>query len=719
MADRVGKEVEKFAERVDHWHTHGNETRKAKHQTTVKMVGKFRDLAESHVKELKNANDAANKGDLNKSVRRRIQNMAETSENGGQSFFGQSNNSSSEASRHDSENIRDLREWQAELATWELLRIVIDHYNPEPGTDKVGEKKTMLAAVEETARYSKNGEIWDRFLLEDDQAKEKALILRWLEQTARNSESDIQSITTELGKASGKDVNQWNSGWLDTRSKIKQVKRMEGSDRPLDPSTTNLKTADRTANLVTQLDPDAPARQKRTLEKPDEYYERALWMVSYEMMRRGALWKEIVEWCQERNEGWRGVSVGAAVEAQVEGAPNLSGPSVGYLFRRMCFHAARGARISYEGAVYGLLSGDLKQVQAVSRSWDDHLYAHYNALLLSRFDTYLPQKHPSRVNQSLTQKFAFQDAVANIGNWDESPQTVIALLKQQKASASQAVLPIKLIQGALISKSVDELMLKTGVALADMLQNDERPQNLIVHPDSLEADRGAKPEGDTRTFTAEPWYQNLASDPHAFRILVHIFIVFKNGLHVLGTKEEQRWLAMDNVLAAYIEFLRISKRISLIPLYAAQLLPERAAHCLARVLPDIKNSEEQRRSVALLDSYRIDVIEVVAQSFTFAFKNSGFTHFDDEGYTVITSPITRFEIMEPAVTAQEQILWPGVRIKRDLDGSVVEPKEEAIIEALQWYQYIGSDSKQTFEHLKNALTIFLRKTNPRLTCIVC
>jgi len=709
MADRVGKEVEKFAERVDQWHAHGSDSKKARHQATVKMVGRFKDLAEARVKELNKAHAVEDQGALNRSLRRRIHGMAEPAEQGQPSLLSQSAQSvalsSSTSARQDSENLGELREWQAELATWELMRLLIDHYHPEPGTDAAEEKKARLDKVGGTDRYCDNNEIWDRFLLEDDQAREKAMILRWLEQTANRSESGIEAITAQLQDVSGKGVHTWTSGWLDTKSKIKQLKRLEGTGQPLH-QEVNLTTSDRASGLVTQLDPDAPTRQKRALEKPDEYYERALWMVCYEMMRRGKPWKEIVDWCQERNEAWRGVSIGAAVESRTEGRPNLTGPTAGYLFRRMCFHAGRGARIPYEGAVYGLLSGDLRQVEAVCRSWEDHLYAHYNALLLSRFDTYLPQNYPTRVNQSLTAKFVFHDAVANMGDWATASQKVIDLLKQQRATTGQAVLPMKLIQGALISRDIDDLMLKTGVAIAEMMQDDGREQNLIVHPDSLVADRGAKPAGDKRTFTAEKWYETLASDPHAFRVLVHISIIFRKGIVAVRTSEDQRLLAWDNVISAYIEFLRISKRIQLIPLYAAQLSSERGAYCLARVLPDIKNSEEQRRCVALLESYHIDVITVVAQAFTFAFRNSGFTHFDDEGYTVITSPIKRFEIVEP-VNAQEHILWPGVRIKPSFEGTAIEEKEEAIIEALQWYQYIGGDYQQTFEHLQNALTIFL------------
>ncbi|CAA9964809.1 nuclear pore complex protein [Pyrenophora teres f. maculata] len=713
MADRVGKEVEKFAERVDQWHTHGNESKKAKYQTTVKLVGKFQDVAEMHVKELKRTTEAENKGTLNRSVRRQIQNMADASDNAGQSVLGHSSQSvmpSFESTTTPvSANVRELREWQAELATWKLLKLVIEHYHSAPGTDVAAEKAARLEAVGEHARYGKNSEVWDRFLLEDDQAKEKALVLRWLEQTARDSESDIKAIITGLEEHSGKGVHTWTSGWLETKSKIKQAKRMEGTDQPLKPIDSNIKTTDRTANLVTQLDPDAPSRQKRALEKSDEYYERSLWMVAYEMMRRGLPWKTIMDWCYERNESWRGFSIGAAYEGHPEDGPNVAGPTVGYMFRRMCFYAARGARIPYEGAVYGLLSGDLKQVQAVCRSWDDHLYAHYNALLLSRFDLYLQKNHPKRVPESLAQKFLFQDAVANIGDWETSPQKVIGLLKKDRSTASQSFSPIKLIQGALIGKDTDELMLKVGVALADMFEHDNRPHSLIIHPDSPEEDRGPKPVGQERTYQAEHYYKILAKDPHAFRILVHLFIVLRNGLHTMfdDTHQDKPFLAMENAIAAYIEFLRLTKRFDAIPLYAAQLLEERAAYTLARVLPDIKNSSEQQHSISLMEAYRIDVIQVVSQSFTFAARDSGFTHFNKEGYSIITNPITRFDILEDVENAPDRMLWPGVRVKKTFDGAVVSPQDEIIINALQWYNYIGKDCDHTFEHLNNGLTIFL------------
>jgi nuclear pore complex protein Nup107 len=706
MADRVGKEVEAFAERVDHWHTHGNEDEKAKYQTTLRMVGNFKDLAESAVKELKRQNDDENKGELNKSVRRRIEKLAEmpnlnSGEDVGQSF--QSVITSIEPrSLPDSTNVQELRQWQAEVATWNLVEIIIRHYHPEPGTDVVADKQKHLDQVGGGLRYCPNSEIWNRFLLEDDQAKEKELVMRWLEKTAKSSESAVESIIEQLEAQSGKDTNTWTSGWLDTKSNLKQTKRINGLDHPIDPASgaaTNLMTKDKSKKLVTHLDPDAPTRQNRDLEKSDDYYERTLWMVCYEMMRRGVPWEEIAEWCKERNEAWRGVSIGAAYESH-DGGPNVAGPTLGFLFRRMCFYAARGARNPYEGAVYGLLSGHMDRVETVCRTWDDHLYARYNSLLLSRFDEYLQNNPTPRISPDMARKFVFQDEVAKVGDWASSSRNVVDLLKQQKTTSFLATSPMKLIQGSLISRNVDELVYKVGVAIAMLFQKDERPVNLMIDPESDPQDPGAKIANAQRSIIAEDHYQSLATDPNALRILVHIFITLRRGLKLFNMEEYSQWAAMDNVILAYIEFLRVTKRISLIPLYAAQLDGERSAHCLARILPGIKNAEEQQEYIKLMRLYRLDIDTIITENCALAIKNAGLDVPHDKH-------ISRFEMLES--TAATEILWPHKRIKAQFHGLDIEPKEEALIESLRWWNNVEKETTQTFQDLEESLKSLLRK----------
>jgi nuclear pore complex protein Nup107 len=708
MADRVGKEVEKFAERVDHWHTHGNENTATKYHTTVKLVDKFRDLAESTVRDLKKKSSMDNQGELDKSVRRRIKGIANDE---GQRLFAESTRSilpSIEPSATpDSSSVRELRHWQAELATWELMRVIIEHHHPEPGTDVAAKKAARLADVGGTSRYSPKNEVWDRFVLEDDAAREKKIILKWLQQTAKNTESDIDSIIDQWGSVSGKDTNTWTSGWLDTKAKIKQAKRMQGAERPLDEEHT-IHSQSSVAPLVTRLDPDAPLRQKRALEKSDDFYENALWMVCYEMLRRGEPWEKISEWCKERNEAWRGVSLGAAYTTHPDGGPNVAGNDLGYLFRRMCFYASRGAKLPYEGAVYGLLSGDFKQVHETCRSWDDQLYAYYNALLLSRFDRYLrqnPQPYPWVSDKSVLD-FVFQDESSNVDHWETSNQQVIELLMRNTATSEEAKTPIKLIQGALISGTIEDLLYKVGVAVADMLQDDNRPVNLIIDPDTENMDEPtSKKATEHRAVSAEGYYQALARDPHALRLLAHICIIFREGLETIPWQKDPEAYAMQNVVVAYIELLRVTKRIQLIPLYAALIGRTRGYHCMARILPDIKNNDEQKRCVTLMKSYRVDAVEVVRANFQLTLLECGLVSKET---LHVPNPISRFPIVEKW-TGKDAYLWPGLRIQQTVAGFDITPKEEALLESLQWFGHLDAEYEQTFNYLEITLATLLRK----------
>jgi nuclear pore complex protein Nup107 len=700
MADRVGKEVEKFAERVDEWHSHGNGSERDLYQTTLHMVDSLKEFADSTVEELRDQSGAENRGELQKSVRRRIKKMAEEAR---PDLDFQSVLTSTEPhAGPQSARVQELRHWEAEAATWDLLRIIIEHYHPEPGHDIEAEKRERLAAMGDTNRYSPNIEIWDRFLLEDDEAKEKEIVLRWLERTAQNSESDIKSITEQLEAESGKDTQTWTSGWLDTKFKLKQEKRLNHMDRHFGEAFHGLKANDEAQDLVTQLDPDAPTRQKRALAKSDEYYERALWMVCYEMLRRGVPWGEVSEWCKDKNEAWRGISLGAADETHPDGVPNLSGPTAGYLFRRMCYCAAIGSRTQYEAAVYGLLSGDVETVESVCRSWDDHLYARYNALLLSRFDEYLLKNYPRRLPQAIAQKFVFRDAAAKMDSWESSSAEVIDLLKSQRSTAALAELPIKLIQSSLIGGGMSKLVRKIGEALGLMLKKDTSITSLFWDPASDGVTSKSHSISSSQQSTGEKCYQTLAVDSNCLRILVHIFIVLRKGLGLLEEENEAERANLDNIIIAYIEFLRMTKRILLIPLYAAQLDGDRPYHCLARILPDIRNPEEQKEFIKLLEGYDLDPARVLAGNFAHIAET--LTRENKHTY------IPKYTLLEE--TKEPDDLWPGVRVRRQFAGLDINPSDDLILDSMRWHLHLEREIETTFPVLHTGLMYLLRKHVP-------
>lgn len=688
MADRVGKEVEKFAERVDNWHTHkqGDEGHDplARYHTTLRMVNKFKEYADATVESLKQHSGAENQGELAKSVQRRIRSLADTPRRSVEVDNEDSDFDITSYAEPTSSTVRELRQWQAEAATWDLVRIIIELYHSEPDSNKEAERKERLEEVGEVYRYSSPTAIWDRFILEDDQAKEKLLVLKWLENTADSNESNIESITGQLEEESGKDTNSWTSGWLDTKSKIKNAKRMRQSTFSND--LAPIKSNDGAQLLVNQLDPDAPGRQRRNLEKSDDYYERAIWMACYEMLRRGTPWDDICEWCRERNESWRAISMGVVADVETEARTCLTGPSVGFLWRRMCFLQARGAQYRYECAVYGLLSGDLKAVEPVCRTWDDYLYARYNSLLLSRFDGYLQKNYPLRVPSTLAQKFPAFDAVASLGGWENASRHVVDSLKQHNDLAAQSTTPVKLIQGSLIGGTFKELVYNVGVAISQMARGDDRPTNLV-----FSSDTGAK---------TEEYYSNIAKDPHALRILVHLWLIFRRGfrsVEVPKNSNEKRFI--ENTVTYYIELLRLSGRIDLIPLYAAQLSRKRRHQCLARILPDIRNAREQKDFVKMMQGYDIQVIHCLSEYWDIVFKASP---FNDEYVH-----IDRYEILEP--TGHDDVLWPGQRVKGEFLDLEMEPEEVALIEAVQWFNHVPDERGPTFMALTEAMKHFLRK----------
>jgi len=351
IADRVGKEVEVFAETLDRFFDN-LPTAQDQYDAAHDLVLEFKGIAEMAVEDLKTGHE--------REVRDQLR--TEWSEQAHLSAFesaGRANARmafSGPAAARKREQVEELRLCQEEADTWELFRIVLEtHYNPNtPSQDQ--EKEEKLSRLGNVHRYTPESELYDRFLLEDDLARERQMVKSWLEQTAEHQKSDVQGIVEELEERAGAGKGTWTRGWMHTREKIKAEKRMRTWPQPDSSPLPQIRRTDNSEMLVTSLDPDAPARQERTLEKQDAYIERAFWIACYEMLRRGKSWSEVCDWCEERKEGWRAVVMGKTMAT--------SDAASGMAWRKMCFLASRSETVGdYEAAVYGLLGGNVEAVK--------------------------------------------------------------------------------------------------------------------------------------------------------------------------------------------------------------------------------------------------------------------------------------------------------------------------------------------------------------------
>lgn len=711
MADRVGKEVEEFAERLDHWYTQSSDNEKAKHKATLKVFNNFRDIAESNVRELKRQNSAVL--GLDQSTKNRIAHLVDNEGLRSRHIVPSTESDRDSLADSSSSAQSELRDWQAELATWELVRVIFDHYQPEPGRKREPSKKMTQVDLDGTYDREPKAQVWERFIISDDLAREKKAVLKWLQQTAKRSERNTDSIMGQWAKESGKDTDSWTSGWLETKATIKQAKLKNGVEGPL--AEEEVYSRSERKLLVTRLDPDAQTRQQLALEKPDVYYEHALWMACYEMLRRGEPLDEINDWFKARNQGYRAICIGASGGPRPEGAPNMGPSDFGYLFRRATYLAAQSTPYPYEGAAYGMVSGNFQRIQAISTSWDDHLYAYYNALLLSRFDNYLLTEPKDQPRARTHPQLNFPGVMAHINNdWENATHKVIELLKQDSRTSQEAKTPIKLIQSALLTGTLDELVSNVGIAIADAVQAKSTLATFIVDPDyPKDAVRTAGPDGiftcrGNRSVVVPAYYQQFLHDPHALRILVHIFIILGEPRDPLSEQQRVKLFARGNVIAAYVEFLRLAQRLSPIPLYASQIEQWRASMTLARILPEIADPSDQERYVGLMKGYGVDVEATISRNFHHVLSQAGLIAGHEQESAAL---IVKYDLLDKPRKGRGASNWPnGQHIKDDVFGPAIRWQDEAVVESLLWYGHLpAKDEEKVASQVGRALAVFLRK----------
>lgn len=475
-----------------------------------------------------------------------------------------------------SEGQDDAAKWESEAQTWELLTRLLPLRHQDESSEPPSSNPTPTSRKE----------CWDDFILSDNVARERQAVLQWLQSSA-TAGPDIDEIVKDFQqKADRGDLLA--HGWLHTRAAIKLHKSVNAISNVLEPNASNATGF----SYVTQLDPDAMTRQGRKLESHDEYFERAIWLGCFHLLRRGRDMREIRDWCAERTEMWRAASISALPLSTSgdEDVPNFD-PSSFVLWRRMCYALVKsGGTDNWERATYGVLSGDIDSVLAVCKTWDDFVFAHYNALLRTQFDSYLIKKCGSAV--STAQFLPAFDAVQYLG---EGVNVAKKLVEQIETDASyfgqahkEANTTAKALQGAIISNSLESYIYQQGLALSTEANQDGRS--------FLIPDFGLGPsEGNLSKY-------NKMSDHDGLRIITHI-VIMVNALESTTTRHREgiRSVVGENAIAAYVSFLRLAQLELLVPLYCAHLIGPRRYETLSLNVIHVRDREEQ---MALLNQIR-------------------------------------------------------------------------------------------------------------------
>lgn len=670
MADRIGKEVETFAVTLDTYLFSRKDRESSIFGPAHDVVVAFKAIAEEKVHEIKRGHEQEVRAQLKKEWSEQAPVPAASLALAPFTSTGLGSLTTRQA-----EQVKQLRQWQQEADIWELFRILLELHPSEAKARaaRAGHNEKRLKDMGPPHRYVSESDLWERFIIENDLARERYMIKTWLEQTADHQISDVQGIVEELEAKAGRGKGLWSSGWMHTREKIKGEKRLRTWPSAEDSPQPQIRRSDNTELLITTLDPDAPARQSRTLEKPDAYFERAIWVACWEMLRRGSSLEDISAWCEERREGWRALIMGAGLDDTKSASSNV-------LWRRMCLLASRSGTVTdHEAAVLGQIGGNVKAMERVAYSLDDHLYAHYSAALTQQFDQYLLATNPAKARHSTSRRNLLEDFAFDPEHAQRAINDLITRLRKNASTSSESAQPMKIIQSFLLENEVARLIHTVGAAIAETAAL-QGPEDMIYLRDR-EASNGGTPRGEAE----------VAFNPQTLRIVAHMAIVHRfsspNTLHGDELLED------ENVLVAYIQALRQARKWSLIPNYAAKLQRQRYILVMGRVLQDVRDAGERTEILELLEANQMDIVSILQEQLAWHLDMAFPSQYAEK-------PLT---ILEPA--PPEKAIYPGYRINEKFLPTGAVEGDDAVIRALEWFLLLKGGWEVTFK----ALAIALRK----------
>lgn len=696
-ADRLGKQVEQFAETLDRLGVRGLKRKThTNYQHVLPLVQHYKAIAHATVDSLKKSHGPELQEELKRSWVRKMR-----STDGSSSPSIPSGLEGVDAGLRSS--VDDLQRWRAEEQTWELFGLMLQVEHPALTSQTPGIEQNRPVKATSVHRYSAEQNVWTQFLAQDDIAWERHTVVEWLKRSAEDSGQDIDTIVAQLVPGAERGSGLRADGWLDSKLAIKQQKRLRSWPQELVPDSPGLDksllNSTKTKQLVTQLDPDAITRQGRDLEDPDLNFERATWFACWEMIRQGKSWDSIREWYQQRAEDWRATIV--------RGDPRVSALQnrpLGYeghaetgwqsrvLWRRMCAVAAREGGINeYEKAVYGVLSGDLASVEKVCRGWDDYIFAHYNSYLLRQFDHYLQLKFPEKLPSAPLRSQIISEPATDGGRSFLSGSEIIERMKRSgTTSEQQAKEPLKALQGALIAKTFGDFVIKQGVGLS-------RLANFPIMSKTI-------PKMDTNAIEDSGTVLIRMQDYDLLRIITHMLFLYQDlGLDV-GMRNQQ--LAVENLVVAYMEYLSGAGKQQLLPLYASRLSTHRSIVCMGRLLPFITDDKERKTMMQLMGSYKIDIPGVLNMQLRLILKDTS-----SNGKNSMEYPPLR------VIDSTGRSHVGGAHLVRsDFIGDDITDDEQDLINGFCWYMLLDGHWKQTMITGATIYKHLLRKPHrPSLT----
>ncbi|KAM4678200.1 nuclear pore complex protein Nup107 [Discoglossus pictus] len=424
---------------------------------------------------------------------------------------------------------------QQEMVTW---RLIASLYRDRIQSALEDENMFELAAPNASEKM-----IVDKLFQRDALVRHSQLVVDWLESIAKDEVGDFSDNIEFYAKS---------VYWENTLHTLKQrtLSSLGGSGRP----------------LVSELDPDAPIRQKMPLDDLDREDDIRLLKYLFTLIRAG-MTEEAQRLCKRCGQAWRAATLEGWKlyhDPNINGAGTMLEPVEGNPYRCVwkacCWRMAEDEKFHrYERAIYATLSGHLKQLLPVCDTWEDTVWAHFRVMV----DTLVEQEIRASI-------ISTNEADELPRDYWEANWTLEKVFEELQATDKKRVLEenkehYHTIQKYIILADVDGLMDEFSEWLS-------KGRSLLLG--------------------------------HLLRFMAHLILFFRTlGLQ---TKEE----VSVEVLKAYIQLLVSEKHIDLIAFYVMHLPHDLAISQYAAFLENVTEREQRHHCLELAKEAGLDVATI-------------------------------------------------------------------------------------------------------------
>ena len=393
----------------------------------------------------------------------------------------------------------------------------------------------------------------DHMLQNDSNARRYLAVIQWLEHIA-NSELDKNPLKA---KCVSKNICFENT--------LIELKNFQNQSKPVNP------------RLVTELDPDAPIRERKQLSELDQKDELMLSQCIWYQVRAGRI--------DEAQKIY--AKVGQALKAsQFEGRhfyhdPNfevepkdvknpapIEGNLTRDLWKFVVWKSSEETRFNiYDRAIYGSLCGNLSAITPACKNWEDWLWACYKVMLDVHFESEIrttPHNRRSRETKEMPSSY-----------WQQNLQPEIIFTDIQACKQDNvrryANSHFGMLQFYLITNQLDEMV--------NVMHSwiDGNSQEKLANPGS-----------------------------HLLRFITHLVIYCR---HIELPVDDGK---CDKIIEAYVNELIRLKQFDMVATYAARIVgTEQQIHCYSQLLQTIPDSEAQKRCLNTAKEAGLDTNQIV------------------------------------------------------------------------------------------------------------